>query len=352
MFSNEIYGSYVSEKVSKIRWKPDAFNESTTFTTGSYSNTNNYIKVWGFRDAGDTTAIPYKISETAFAGDVTEMYFLNPDYFLASSTEGFATLYQLGSPEDSSLSIKQEKKWSQLHTFVNGDECPCTSFALHDENFVTVGEDGILNVLNIHSDKPLRIIEADTCSLNCVIFLRHNEVLTGNMRGQLKIWDLRNELDKAVSTLNDDQITSTCLAYHPTQRHLVIAGDEEGSLSIWDLRQNHFPVNIISGHSGPVTELQFHPDYPDVVCSASLSGELWLWKTNQSKSRIPNNLLGIEEEGNVWYSGESSKNKLETSWLMPRLHKAINGLDLYKNKVLCGCDNEAFYLINDIFNVG
>jgi len=52
---------------------------------------------------------------------------------------------------------------------------------------------------------------ADSCSLRCVCFLKHNEVLTGNLRGQMKVWDLKNAVDKPAFTfmLSGEQV---CLA--------------------------------------------------------------------------------------------------------------------------------------------
>lgn len=120
-----------------------------------------------------------------------------------------------------------------------------------------------------------------------------------------------------------------------------------GSLIVWDLRQNTFPVNLLSAHSDVVSEIQFHQDYPDLLCSCSLSGELWLWKTSQTKQTNP--LLNMEAiEVNPWYSSDVAKNKMEIFCLMPRVYKPINSLDMNRNRALCGCDSEAIYLINDI----
>jgi len=49
---------------------------------------------------------------------------------------------------------------------------------------------------------------ADSCSLRCVCFLKHNEVLTGNLRGQMKVWDLKNAVDKPAFTfmLSGEQV--------------------------------------------------------------------------------------------------------------------------------------------------
>lgn len=166
----------------------------------------------------------------------------------------------------------------------------------------------------------------------------------------MKIYDLRSSSNKPTSTfmLSGEQIAATCLTYHPTQRHMVIAGDNEGSLIIWDLRQNTFPVNLLSAHSESVSEIHFHPDQPDQLFTCSNSGEVWHWLNNK-QSALSNSLLNYEAvDTNPWFTSEASKNKFEVFMLMPKLHKSVNSLDLNRNQLLCGCDNEAVYLINNI----
>lgn len=181
----------------------------------------------------------------------------------------------------------------------------------------------------------------------CVTFLKFNEVLTGNVRGHMKIWDIRNNNDSPINTfmLSGEQIAATCVAYHPTQRHMVLAGDEEGSLTVWDLRHNTYPVTLLDAHTEAINEIQFHSHYPDHMFSCSNSGEIWHWKALTQK----HNLLNLEMETlSPWLSNESIKSKLEVASLMPKLYKPVNCLDLDKNRVLCGGDNEAVYLINNV----
>lgn len=46
----------------------------------------------------------------------------------------------------------------------------------------------------------------------------------------MKIWDLRSENNEPNNTfmLSGDQVTPTCMTFHPTQRHLILAGDDLG----------------------------------------------------------------------------------------------------------------------------
>ncbi|XP_022909019.1 nucleoporin Nup43 [Onthophagus taurus] len=347
--SQNLHGTFVSEKINKIRWRPDPFDNAHSFITGSWDNETNHIKLWDFKESPEDADIyPYVVSEYNYDGDVTECRFLSPDLFVSSSTTGSVSLMRINVDEKAVTNISEEIEWKHIHQFKNGEKSSCISFAVYDNDFATVGEDGNIFLLTALRKEPARkIINADSCSIHCVTFLKHSEILTGNLRGHMKIWDLRSSSNTESSSfmMSGEQIAPTCLTFHPTQRHMVVAGDEEGSLTVWDLRHNTYPLNLLSAHSDSVTELQFHPDHPDQLFTSSSSGELWHWMVNKQNRLLIND---DEPDSNVWLLGDSIKNKLEVYALMSKLHMPINTLDLNRNRILCGCDNEAIYLISNI----
>lgn len=73
--SQNICGTFVSEKVNKIRWRPDPFNNSHSFITGSWDNLQeNTIKLWDFQEGdSDTDIYPFVAHSTLVTGDVTEL---------------------------------------------------------------------------------------------------------------------------------------------------------------------------------------------------------------------------------------------------------------------------------------
>lgn len=345
--AQNVQGTIISGKVNKIRWRPDPFGSSHSFITGTWDSRPNNINFWDFRETEDSDVYPFTLVEEAVNGDITEAKFLNADLFLVSTSLGTLKLFKIIGDISGSYTLTEQIQWHKLHGFNNGDEASCTSFDTYESDVVTVGEDGRINFLTASKKEPLHTIDdADSCTLNCVTFLKHNEILTGNSRGHMKIWDSRtnNKTPSNKFMLSSDQIMPTCVVHHPSQRHILIAGDEEGSLTVWDLRQNTFPVNLLSAHTDSVSEIQFHPDYPDQLFSCSSAGEIWHWvappKSGPSTSH--------ELDNNPLFLTESIKNNLEVYALMPKLHKPINSLDIHKDKVLCGCDNEAMYLINNV----
>lgn len=110
---------------------------------------------------------------------------------------------------------------------------------------------------------------------------------------------------------------------------------------MWDLRHNTFPVNLLNAHTDSVNEIQFHPSYPDQLFSCSNAGEIWHW-VNPLKPSLP----GGESE--AFFLAQGARNNLEVATIMPKLHKPINSLDVSANRLVCGCDNEAVYIVNDI----
>lgn len=123
--------------------------------------------------------------------------------------------------------------------------------------------------------------DADSSPLMCVTFMKHNEIVTANLRGQFKIWDLRLKDNEPMSIFmsSDECGPATCVAHHPTQRHILTAGGHEGPLTIFDLRKSTHPVSVLKAHKGPISEIVFHTERPDNFFTCSWSGELWQWNS-------------------------------------------------------------------------
>lgn len=68
-----VHGTFVSEKINKIRWRPDHFNNCHFFVTGSVDNDENSIKLWDFYESQEDDDIyPFLVSSHSYCGDVTE----------------------------------------------------------------------------------------------------------------------------------------------------------------------------------------------------------------------------------------------------------------------------------------
>lgn len=88
---SNVIGTFVSQKISKIRWIEEQYVEGNSFLTGSWENAENSIKLWTHKFSEDgTDTSPQEKAEILFPGDVTELLLLrnNSENFVASSSTG------------------------------------------------------------------------------------------------------------------------------------------------------------------------------------------------------------------------------------------------------------------------
>ncbi|KZC10530.1 PREDICTED: nucleoporin Nup43 [Dufourea novaeangliae] len=343
--SENVQGTFVSEKIFKIRWKHEDFEEASNFLTGSWDDPVNKVTHWTFQvnDVGES--YPAVVSSYPVLGDVTEIKFISRDFFVVSTSTGTVRLLQI--QENPYSQFKEHVSWELIHKFnKTSDYASCTAMSTFEQDVVSVGEDGRINLLTAAQKKPVRVIdEADSCSIYCVDFLRHNEILTGNLRGHMKVWDLRSNQDLPATTfmLSDQAKTeATSIAHHPTQRHIVVAGGGDGSLTVWDLRHNTYPMTQLNAHAKAVSEILFHPDRPENLFTCSHSGELWHWNNSQQSK------LSLDPTNTHWLNSIGTNGKVNVMSLCSAMHKPINSIDINRSTLLFGCDNEAMYIIKNI----
>eukprot|EP00069_Balaena_mysticetus_P019775 bmy_02564T0 len=226
----EIYAKFVSQKISKTRWRPvppGSLQTTETFATGSWDNE-----------------------------------FFDQERIVAASSTGCVTVF-LHHPNNQTLSVSQQWTAAHHHTGPGSPSCssaPCTGVVCSNPEIVTVGEDGRINLFRADHKEAIRTIDnADSSTLHAVTFLRTPEILTVNSIGQLKIWDFRQQGNEPsqILSLTGDRVPLHCVDRHPNQQHVVATGGQDGMLSIWDVRQGTMPVSLLKAHEAERT----HPAY-------------------------------------------------------------------------------------------
>jgi len=360
-------GKFIAKKVRKVRWKPKSDTSQTSsniFVTGSWDDQSNEVTVWrcpsqGPVEGGEPGSEPTSVASISHTGDVTGMSWLNPDTLLLSSSTGCLSLHRLSrlpSSRPDSYRLELCLDWPHLHTAAGGGGA--TGISCHGDHMVSVGEDGKMNLLNYKQRPAVRVWDhADSCSITDVTFTKASEVVTSNMRGQLKLWDLRSNQQQPATTflLSSDQVAVTCLARHPTQCHILVSGGDDGVLGVWDLRQGKYPVTLLSAHQSPVSEVTFHQEQPDHLFTCSQGGEVWHWNgasikrgTNTSLLHNASATLDNLNTTSPWLSTEAVKHKVETHSLVTKQHLPVNSVDVLGHSVVFGGDNEAFYVLNNV----
>merc|ERR1712142_38443 len=213
------------------------------------------------------------------------------------------------------------------------------ALANHGDSLATGGQDGKINVLISTQRSPVKVYEhGDSCTITALAYTRTSELVSANMRGQVKTWDLRSNSQTPISTSGQGSGV-TCLARHPTQPHILLAGGSDGVLAVWDLRNSGNPTTLLSAHKAALSEVQFHPTQPDHLFTCSQGGDICHW-----------NGASIRRGGGPLDSFNHMDNLNTTSpWLSSEAvkHKG-NSLDVVGHSVVFGGDNEAFYVLHNV----
>lgn len=363
---------FVSQKISKIRWRPSgtpSLQQSSVFATGSWDDEKRQLSVWSvgqnkFEDDiyaldMENSAVdmePRLLASVKHSGDVTDLKYFNQELIVSSSSTGSVKLFR---HNQNTQTIECLREWDKVHSYDAGP-CPCTCITSREDLLVTGGEDGRICVLNIENKQIRKLIEkADSCTVNSLIFLRQNEILTTNSTGQLKLFDLRhnpNHETPQTLSLSGEHIALMCVDKHPSQQHIVATGTVEGTLCLWDLRQQQTPVTLLEAHSGPMWEVKFHPNYPNHLFTCSEDGSLWHWDASTNALDYPGLSMSFGaassqptqiSSASPWLASHVARHKIEIVALLDSSGGglSLNSLDIEDDILLCGSDNESIYTI-------
>lgn len=89
---DQVNCSFVSEKVSKIRFVQEKYKQADTFITGGWGSDVNAIGLWKLarddltNDDNEGDYMPNAISKVSIDGDVTGLEFINPELIVCSTS--------------------------------------------------------------------------------------------------------------------------------------------------------------------------------------------------------------------------------------------------------------------------
>jgi len=365
IMSEKIVAKFTGQKISKLQWCPREDNNRAAdqFISGGYDDQENLLTWWKLPGAASDSSEPVVVNQVPHAGSVTGTCFITPERFATASSTGEVFVHMLNRRSNI---INTMQRWSNLHTYeVTNESASCTCIAANDAELVTGGEDGRINVLQVDSRKPVRVMSnADSANIMDIQYLSTKEIVTVNTTGQLKVWDIRKQDSSPtnVMTISGNSCPLLSVDKHPNQPHILVTGHGDGVIGIWDIRQDSSPVTLVNAHEGEVWEVRFHPMYPDNLFTCSEDGSCWFWdgtamvsEANYTKHSMGDTLMtsgfGFEEQtksSSVWLYIDANKHRMETFSLLPFNKLSVNTFDVDLSNLICGTDGEVIMLVQDI----
>uniref|UniRef100_A0A2K5VDI0 Nucleoporin 43 n=1 Tax=Macaca fascicularis TaxID=9541 RepID=A0A2K5VDI0_MACFA len=282
----EIYAKFVSQKISKTRWRPlppGSLQTAETFATGSWDNEENYVSLWSIGDFGNLDSDGgfegdhQLLCDIRHHGDVMDLQFFDQERIVTASSTGCVTVF-LHHPNNQTLSVNQQ--WTTAHYHAGPgspsySSAPCTGVVCNNPEIVTVGEDGRINLFRADHKEAVRTI----------------------------VWEVH---------------------FHPSNPDHLFTCSEDGSLWHWDASTD-IPEKSSLFHQGGRSS---------TFLSHSISNQ-----ANVHQSVISS-----------WLSTDPAKDRIEITSLLPSRSLSVNSLDVLGPCLVCGTDAEAIYVTRHLFS--
>uniref|UniRef100_A0A2K6L1Y5 Nucleoporin 43 n=1 Tax=Rhinopithecus bieti TaxID=61621 RepID=A0A2K6L1Y5_RHIBE len=282
----EIYAKFVSQKISKTRWRPlppGSLQTAETFATGSWDNEENYVSLWSIGDFGNLDSDGgfegdhQLLCDIRHHGDVMDLQFFDQERIVTASSTGCVTVF-LHHPNNQTLSVNQQ--WTTAHYHAGPgspsySSAPCTGVVCNNPEIVTVGEDGRINLFRADHKEAVRTI----------------------------VWEVH---------------------FHPSNPDHLFTCSEDGSLWHWDASTD-VPEKLSLFHQGGRSS---------TFLSHSISNQ-----ANVHQSVISS-----------WLSTDPAKDRIEITSLLPSRSLSVNSLDILGPCLVCGTDAEAIYVTRHLFS--
>uniref|UniRef100_A0A8C8YAX0 Nucleoporin 43 n=2 Tax=Felidae TaxID=9681 RepID=A0A8C8YAX0_PANLE len=282
----EIYAKFVSQKISKTRWRPvppGSLQTAETFATGSWDNEENYVSLWSIGDFGNVDSDGgfegehQLLCDIKHHGDVMDLQFFDQERIVAASSTGCVTVF-LHHPNNQTLSVSQQWTTAHYHTGPGSpsrSSAPCTGVVCDNPEIVTVGEDGRINLFRADHKEAVRTI----------------------------VWEVH---------------------FHPSNPDHLFTCSEDGSLWHWDASTDVPEKSSLFNQGGRSSTFLSH----------SISNQ-----ANVHQSLISS-----------WLSTDPAKDRIEITSLLPSRTLSVNSLDVLGPCLVCGTDAEAIYVTRQLFS--
>ena len=114
----EVQGTFVSQKINKVRWIAEDYVETKCFFTGSWDDDENSVKVWTFESPNEEDEVEYprQLSEYPVDGDVTEIKFTEKNKIAVSLSNGDVKVLEVSVYEKESP-LREVFHWKKLHNY-------------------------------------------------------------------------------------------------------------------------------------------------------------------------------------------------------------------------------------------
>lgn len=169
--------------------------------------------------------------------------------------------------QSESYVLKQQGHYFDMNTL---------SYAPDGQVIVTGGDDGKVKVWSTHSGFCFVTFSEHSAPVSSVMFAQHgNVVFSASLDGTVRAYDLIRYRNFRTFT-SPSPVQFSCLAVDPSGEVIAAGSTDSFEIFLWSVQTGKL-LDILAGHTGPVSALAFSPSGANQLMSCSWDRSVRVW---------------------------------------------------------------------------
>ncbi|KAI5966210.1 MSI1 [Candida pseudojiufengensis] len=238
-------------------------------------------------------------------GDVNKLKYMpqKPNVIASASSNGNLNIFERTRHKSFQKSIIDDVDVNKAEITIDGElEIFALDWNQNKEGLLLSGDmEGNIHLYDLTTyDKKKKMESFKSWKENTNIndiewFPTHDSIFGAALEdGSFVIRDIRDgkegqRISKQITTTTTDSPTSSInsISINPNFATGIATGDSNGLINLWDLRNLDSTIKEFKPHSSSITQLKFHPKFPQIIASSSTDHSVKLHNISRSKEEDP-----------------------------------------------------------------
>ena len=169
--------------------------------------------------------------------------------------------------QSESYVLKQQGHYFDMNTL---------AYAPDGQTIATGGDDGKVKVWSSHSGFCFITFTEHTAPISCVAFAKHGSVLfSSSLDGTVRVYDLIRYRNFRTFT-SPSPVQFSSLAVDPSGEVVAAGSTDSFEVFLWSVQTGKL-LDIMAGHTGPVSSIAFSPSGANVLATVSWDKTIRVW---------------------------------------------------------------------------